>query len=110
MEHSEDYREHVEPPRDMKKQIWKTFWILFVLTVIDIGLYFGLLDYHSLIKNYLFIFLGVVKAYFIIGIFMHMKFEHRWLRYLIIVHIVFVIFFIALMIIEGNYTSFLKSL
>lgn len=110
MEHTEEHREHTEAPDNMKKQIWKTFWILFGLTVVDIVLYFWLMNYHSLTKNFLFIILGIVKAYFIVGIFMHMKFEQKWLRYLIILPVVFIIFFITLMIIEGNYTSFLKSL
>ncbi len=108
MQHTEEHPEHTEAPKDMKKQIWKTFWILFALTIVDIAVYFKLMDYHSGYKNALFITLGVVKAYFIVGIFMHMKFERKWLPYLIIVPMIFVLYFITLMVIEGNYTSFVR--
>jgi len=109
MEHIE-HLEHTETPKDMKSQIWRTFWILLAFTVVDILLYFVLLSYHSMWKNWLFIVLGVVKAYFIVGVFMHMKFEKKALMYSIIVPMVFVVFFIALMIIEGDYTGLLRWL
>ncbi len=105
MEHTE-HLEHTEPPKDMKAQIWKTFWILLGFTIVDIGLYFILPS--NMGKNILFIFLGVVKAYFIVGVFMHMKFERKWLPYLIVTPMVLVIYLITLMIIEGGYTSFVR--
>ena len=47
--------EHTDTPKDMKKKIWVTFWILTALTVVDIVLYFILLETHSMAKNILFI-------------------------------------------------------
>lgn len=108
MEHTEGHPEHTDAPSDMKSKIWKTFWILLGLTIIDIVVYFLLLEYHSMAKNYMFIALGIVKAYFIVGIFMHMKFERKWLPYLIVTPMVLVIYFITLMVIEGDYTSFIR--
>ncbi len=96
--------EHNEGPIDMKARIWRTFWILFAFTVIDIALYFTFLTTHSMWKNATFILLGIVKAYYIVGIFMHMKFERKTILFTIILPMVFVLFFITLMIIEGNYT------
>jgi len=107
MEHIE-HLEHTETPKDMKSQIWKTFWILLAFTVVDIVMYFILLSNHSMWKNWLFILLGVVKAYFIVGVFMHMKFERKTLMYSIIVPMIFVVFFVTLMIIEGDYTNLLR--
>jgi cytochrome c oxidase subunit 4 len=107
MEHIE-HLEHTETPKDMKSQIWKTFWILLAFTVVDIVIYFILLSNHSMWKNWLFILLGVVKAYFIVGVFMHMKFERKTLMYSIIVPMIFVVFFVTLMIIEGDYTNLLR--
>jgi len=107
MEHTE-HLEHTEPPKDMKKKIWRTFWILLGLTIIDIAIYFWLMDHKSMTKNFTFITLGVVKAFFIVGTFMHMKFERKWLPYLIITPMVLVLYFITLMVIEGNYTSFVR--
>lgn len=107
MENTE-HLEHTETPSDMKSQIWKTFWILFALTIVDIALYFMLLSYHSMLKNALFIVLGVVKAWFIVGVFMHMKFERKVLMYMIILPMVFVVFLVALMLIEGDFTNQLR--
>ena len=107
MEHTE-HLEHTETPSNMKAQIWKTFWILFGLTIVDIAFYFAFLSYHSMWKNALFILLGIVKAWFIVGVFMHMKFERKVLMYMIIVPMIFVVFFVALMLIEGDFTNALR--
>jgi cytochrome c oxidase subunit 4 len=106
MEHTEEHVEHTDAPQDMKKKIWKTFWILLALTLVDIAIYF--IFGHSMAKNWTFIILGVVKAYFIVGIFMHMQFERKWLPYLIVTPMVLVLYFITLMVIEGNYTDFVR--
>jgi cytochrome c oxidase subunit 4 len=105
MEQHEEHLEHTETPSDMKSQIWKTFFILLALTLVDIGLYFMLLETHSMWKNVLFILLGIVKAYYIVSIFMHMKFERKWLVNFIIYPMLFVIFLVFLMLIEGDYTG-----
>lgn len=107
MEHNEHF-EHTDAPADMKSKIWKTFWILLALTIVDIVLYFMLLSTHSMMKNWLFILLGIVKAYYIVGIFMHMKFERKTLSYTIILPMIFVVFLVTLMIIEGDFTNLLR--
>lgn len=98
-----EHLEHTESPSDMKAKIWRTFWILLVLTIVDIGFYFAFPP--SIYRNYLFIVLGLVKAYFIVGIFMHMKFERKFLVWMIVLPMSFVIYLITLMVIEGNYTD-----
>jgi len=107
MEHTE-HLEHTESPADIKKQIWRTFWILSFLTVIDIVLYFALLSYHSMWKNTLFILLGVVKAFYIVAVFMHMKFERKALAGIIILPFLLVLVLIWLVLIECGYTFDLR--
>jgi len=107
MEHSE-HLEHTETPSNMKSKIWITFCILLVLTVVDIGLYFMLLHTQSMAKNALFIGLGIVKAYYIVSVFMHMKFERNWLVRVIIYPMVLVIYLVALMLIEGDFTGTIR--
>ena len=104
MEHTE-HLEHTESPSNMKQQIWRTFWILFALTIVDIALYFMLLHWHSMLKNALFIFLGVVKAFFIVAVFMHMKFERKWLVNFIVYPMLFVVVLVTLVLIEGDFTG-----
>ncbi len=61
-----------------------------------------------MLKNWVFIILGVVKAYYIVGVFMHMKFERKVLMYTIILPMLFVVFLVTLMIVEGNFTNMLR--
>ncbi len=83
------------------KDIWIKFWILLGLTIIDIVLYFGMAP--SLWRNAIFIVLGIVKAVYIVGTFMHMKHEKLSLALMIIVPMVFIIFFIYWMLYEGAF-------
>lgn len=84
-------------------EIWKVFGMLSIITVIDIILYFVMPG--SLGRNILFIGLGVVKAYLIVGFFMHLKHERMGLILTIIVPTMFIIFFIIWLLYEGNYWS-----
>jgi cytochrome c oxidase subunit 4 len=47
--------------------------------------------------------MGIIKAWFIVGTFMHMKHEHKKLGYMIILPMAFVIFFLYWMMYEGNF-------
>lgn len=108
MDHVE-HLEHTESPADMKSQIWRTFWVLLALTLVDIVLYFVLLSSHSIYKNILFVFLGIVKAFYIVSVFMHMKFERKFLVWIIIAPMLFVGFLIWLALTEAGYTFTLFS-
>jgi cytochrome c oxidase subunit IV len=107
MDHVE-HLEHTESPANMKSQIWRTFWVLLALTLVDIVLYFVLLSSHSLAKNILFVFLGIVKAFYIVSVFMHMKFERKFLVWIIITPMIFVCFLIWLALTEAGYTFGLR--
>ncbi|MFZ4798577.1 MAG: cytochrome C oxidase subunit IV family protein [Bacteroidia bacterium] len=107
MDHIE-HLEHTESPANMKKQIINTFIILTILTVVDIVLYFLLLSSHSMFKNILFIFLGLVKAFYIVSVFMHMKFERKFLSSMIIFPMIFICFLIWLALTEAGYTFGLR--
>jgi len=107
MEHTE-HLEHTESPANMKKQIIQTFLILTFLTVVDIVLYFILLSSHSMFKNILFIFLGLVKAFYIVSVFMHMKFERKFLVRIIVFPMLFICFLIWLALTEADFTFGLR--
>lgn len=81
--------------------IWKRFWILLGLTVVDVGFYFVLPP--NMLRNILFIVLGIVKAWFIVGTFMHMKHEKKSLAYMIVLPMSLILFFLALMMYEGDF-------
>lgn len=83
------------------KEIWRTLTILTLLTAVDIILYF----YMPLtgFRNFIFIVLGLVKAYYIVASFMHMKHEKVDLAMCILVPILFVFGLIAGLLYEGNF-------
>jgi cytochrome c oxidase subunit IV len=59
----------------------------------------------GLFRNVVFIFFGVVKAYYIVGAFMHMKNEKVNLAMCILVPTVFIIGLVAGLLYEGNALS-----
>lgn len=85
------------------KELWRTFWLLLGITILDFILYFSMTS-HSIIpvRNVIFIFMGLVKAYFIVGAFMHMKSEKISLALCILVPTIFIIGLVMGLLYEGN--------
>jgi caa(3)-type oxidase subunit IV len=88
------------------KEIWQIFGWLTFITILDIILYFAMTQESVLmIRNIIFIIFGIVKAYLIVGYFMHMKHEKQGLALSIIVPMVFVIGLILGLLYEGDFWS-----
>lgn len=85
------------------KELWKTFWILLGITVLDFIIYFVMPS--SGIRNFIFIFFGIVKAYYIVGAFMHLKHEKLNLALIIVVPMIFVVGLVMGLLAEGGYIS-----
>ncbi|MFT4522371.1 MAG: cytochrome c oxidase subunit 4 [Bacteroidia bacterium] len=88
------------------KALWKTFWLLFVVTILDIILYFSLPA--GMGRNITFIALGVFKAGFIVYVFMHLSYEKKWLQSIIVYPMIFVIYLIAFMLKEASFWNSLN--
>jgi cytochrome c oxidase subunit IV len=109
MEHAHNTSEvsyHHEPSGSTKR-IWRTFWVLLIITVIELGL--GLLMYAFDFPNWIDLFLkGVIviltlaKAYYIVSIFMHLGDEIRNLIMTIVVPLLLFVWFIAAFLWDGN--------
>jgi cytochrome c oxidase subunit IV len=99
--------EHASEHEGMsKKKIWQVFFYLLGITAIEffIALYMipkGLMG-HGM-GNFIYIVLTLVKAFYIVAYFMHLKFEEFALKTGITVSLIFIIYFIVLMLIEGSY-------
>lgn len=85
------------------KDIWKIFIWLTVITILDIILYFTLAP--NMFRNITFVAFGIVKAYLIVGYFMHMKHEHKYLALSILVPVLFIVGLIMGLLYEGNFWS-----
>ncbi len=89
-----------------KKKIWNVFWVLFGITSIEFFIALVLIPKGIMgheIGNILYITLTLMKAYYIVAYFMHLKFEKLGLIYSILIPTLFIIFFIIWMLYEGNY-------
>lgn len=88
------------------KELWRTFWILLGITIFDFIIYFALPP--SGLRNFIFIFFGIVKAYYIVGAFMHLKHEKVNLAMVILVPTIFIIGLIMGLLYEGNAITWMK--
>jgi cytochrome c oxidase subunit IV len=116
MEHSvQEITFHHEPGGDeVVKKIIKTTVILSVITIIELGL--GLLMYAFPMAEVLKLFLkGVIvilslaKAFYIVGVFMHLGDEVKNLIMTIILPLLLFIWFIAAFLYEGNSWKTLRN-
>jgi len=93
------------------KQIWKTFWLLSALTIVELIL--GLLIYNihkgenpneTLVLGFkgMVCILTLAKAYYIVSIFMHLGDEVRNLIMTIIVPLCLFVWFIAAFLWDGG--------
>ena len=86
------------------KTLWRVFFILLFITVIDFAIYF--IAPASLSRNIVFIALGLVKAVLIVGIFMHLNYEAKFLRWMIALPAaVFISYLAWLLLLEGSFVS-----
>ncbi|PWS30936.1 cytochrome C oxidase subunit IV family protein [Pedobacter paludis] len=97
---------HEEHAGLSKGKIWKVFGILLLITVIEfiialIMIPKGLMTQH--IGNYVYIVLTLLKAFYIVAYFMHLKYEKLGLQLALTVSFIFIIYFIVLMLIEGGF-------
>jgi cytochrome c oxidase subunit IV len=90
-------------------KIWKIFWVLSVLTVIELALgYFlyaksGTLSYGFVLSTKILIgLLTLAKAYYIVSVFMHLGDEIRNLIMTIVVPLALFIWFIIAFLWDGD--------
>jgi len=99
--HNQFVEEHQVP--NNVKIIWKTFWILLGITIFEVGIAFTSIPHHILIL--LFITLTIVKAYYIVAFFMHLKHEETPLKYSILLPFILILYLIVMVIAEGTYLN-----
>ncbi len=104
---------HHEPTSD-KSRIWKTTIILSVITLIELG--FGFLMYFTEFPHWLDLFikgviviLSLAKAFYIVGIFMHLGDEIKNMIMTIIVPLMLFIWFIAAFLWDGSSYKTLRN-
>ena len=105
--HTEHAGEHEGMTR---KRIWNVFYILLAITAVEfiIALYLVPIGIGGHKMNYstanpIYIVLTLAKAFFIVGYFMHLKFERTALIFAIIVPVLFIIGLILVLTNESHH-------
>jgi cytochrome c oxidase subunit IV len=100
------------------KTIWKTFWLLSILTIIELGLGLAIYNIHKgenpsatlvLFFKGLVCILTLAKAYYIVSVFMHLGSEVRNMIMTIVVPLCLFIWFIIAFLWDGNAWKDLKN-
>ncbi len=107
MEHSTTYVANaVHEHGEGTKEIWRTFWILLVLTLVELALGYWMIDMaHGALRNTIkgsIVILMMAKAFYIVAYFMHLKAEIKNLIMTIMVPLCFLLWGIAAFLYDGN--------
>ncbi|MBB5620065.1 caa(3)-type oxidase subunit IV [Pedobacter cryoconitis] len=89
-----------------KSKIWQVFFILLGITVVEFIIALVILPKNLIphtAGNIAYILLTLLKAYYIVAYFMHLKFEKTGLQLSLGLAFIFIAYFITLMLIEGGY-------
>ena len=97
--------------------IWKVFWILLGVTSFEVGL--GIIQPEFLVGdpflgtsllNHIFIILTLVKAGYIVLVFMHLGFEKKTLKWTILLPALILIPYLLFIVLsEGDYASIMMQ-
>ena len=110
MEHHTESTEitYHHEPAESTKRIWRTFWILLILTLIELALGFSMYAFHEMpawlhlfIKGVICI-LTLAKAFYIVSVFMHLGDEIRNMIMTVVVPLMLFIWFISAFLWDGN--------
>lgn len=90
--------------------IWRVFWILLVITGVEVVL--GIIKPEFMLVqllgtsllNYVFLILTLVKAGYIVQVFMHVKYETKALRYVLYLpSLILIPYLTFILLTEGSY-------
>ena len=105
--HNENHG-HGEHASMTKKRIWQVFFYLLGITALEffIALVLVMNGYMGQgMANFIYIVLTLLKAYYIVAYFMHLKFERPTLITSIVVSLIFIVYLIVLLLTEGSYLN-----
>lgn len=99
---------HVLPPDKAKiRKIWMTTLILGVATGIEFIVAFAMNAGPA--KTAIFVILTFLKTFYIVGEFMHLKYEVKFLIWSIILPVSFICWLITAMLAEGHSVEVLRN-
>src|SRR6185312_11996540 len=101
MAHSEETT-HVTvlpPDKEKIKKLWTVAGILGIITAFEFLIAFTM--HHGPLKTSIFIAMTIVKAAYIVGEFMHLRYEVKVLFWSILIPLIFIVWMLVAFIYEG---------
>lgn len=100
MTHSHEPQITVLPPNKEKiKKLWTVAGILGAVTLLEFIIAFTMP--HGPLKTSIFVGLTIVKAAYIVGEFMHLRYEAKVLLWSILIPMIFVLWMLVAFVYEG---------
>src|SRR5690606_12644399 len=99
MEHAEDNIQVIPPNKEKIKRLWTVAGILAAVTAVEFLIAFTM--HHGPLKVSIFVGLTIVKAAYIVGEFMHLRYEVKVLFWSILIPMIFAVWMIVAFIYEG---------
>ena len=103
MAHHQETTVKVIPPDTAKiKKLWMTALILLVITVFEFIVAFTIPHEYKDLRVWIFIGMTIVKAAYIVGEFMHLRYETKFLLWSILIPTIFIVWMLVAFIYEGS--------
>ncbi|HEY5692859.1 MAG TPA: cytochrome C oxidase subunit IV family protein [Cyclobacteriaceae bacterium] len=100
MAHAPEPQVTVLPPDKAKiKKLWTVAGILGAITALEFAVAFSM--HHGPLKTAIFVAMTIVKAAYIVGEFMHLKYEVKVLLWSILIPMIFVVWMLVAFVYEG---------
>jgi cytochrome c oxidase subunit 4 len=106
--HAEGEHEHEHGETMTRGRIWKVFFILLAITCVEFFIALYMVPNKTMgmtysVANPIYIILTLLKAFYIVAFFMHLKFEKVGLVYAILVPILFIVGLILVLTNESHH-------
>jgi cytochrome c oxidase subunit IV len=110
MAHFEDTPQiTVLPPDTAKiKKLWTVAGILGLVTALEFAVAFGVPHELKDLRIWTFILMTIVKAAYIVGEFMHLRYEAKVLLWSILIPMVFVVWMLVAFVYEGLHIELVR--
>lgn len=109
MEHTEGTNITVLPPNKEKiRRLWNVALFLLVVTVVEFIVAFTVPHAWGAARVAIFILLTIVKAAYIVGEFMHLRYEVKIMIWAILIPMMFVVWMLVAFVYEGLSISDLR--
>jgi cytochrome c oxidase subunit IV len=91
----------IPPNKEKIRKLWMTALWLLIITVIEFIVAFAVPHEMKEVRVWTFILMTIVKAAFIVGEFMHLRYEAKVLIWSILIPMIFVVWMLVAFVYEG---------